>query len=54
MKLRFLAVALAAFMLPLALGCGGPDTSYKDREGDVDAETVDLQPPGDMTEAPSP
>ncbi len=48
MKMRLLTLAFAAILLPLAFGCGGGESSYKDRESDVDAESIDLQAPGGM------
>lgn len=47
MRTRLLLVALAAMLLPVSLGCGGgAETSYKDRQGTVDPETVEIQVPG--------
>ena len=36
-----------------AIGCGGGESSYQDRQGDIDPETVDNQPPADMADEPS-
>ncbi|MFO7908175.1 MAG: hypothetical protein R6U98_36380 [Pirellulaceae bacterium] len=52
MKRRFIMRAFALILLPVALGCGGGDSSYKDRQGDVDPETIELKPPPDMKERP--
>ena len=52
MKMRLLTVALAAILLPLALGCGRSESSYQDRQGDVDVENLSVDPPSDMEQAP--
>ncbi len=50
MRMRLLTLALAAILLPFAIGCGGGGDSYQDRQGTIDPETVDNQPPAGMGE----
>jgi|GEM_PF-2127971 hypothetical protein len=46
--MRLLTLVFAVVLFPAVLGCGGSgESSYKDRQGTVDQENVQIEMPGE-------